>query len=68
MIHYALGTSVFVLHGSEAFIVFRGFAFLAANIQSCGKELLMLSCASVLFKLVILNYILKRCLINKVLE
>ena len=32
----------FCLHGSEASIVFRGFAFLAASIQLRGKKFLRL--------------------------
>ena len=43
------------LHGSEACIVFQGFAFLAASIQ---KKEIITSRASGLFKLAILKYVL----------
>ena len=54
------------LHGSEASIVFRGFAFLAASIQLRGKKLS--SRSSGLFKLAVLKYVLECCPINKVHE
>ena len=52
------------LHGSEASTVFRGFSFLAANMQLRGKKLLRLVLL-VSLKLAILKNVLKCCLINK---
>ena len=56
------------LHGSEASIVFRDFAFLVASIQLPVERNYYVLCISGLFKLAILKYVLKCCLINKVHE
>ena len=69
MLHTPCTIIVFVCMAGVRILLFSGELLFSWLTSSCiERNYKLLACASVLFKFVILKYILKCCLINKVLE